>query len=47
MVIDKDLDALTVISDRIYIMEKGQIVWKSESHSDNLTTELKMRYLGV
>ena len=47
LVIDKDIEALTTISDRIYIMEKGQVVWTGESHADNLTTELKMRYLGV
>jgi len=47
LVIDKDIDALLNISDRTYIMEKGRIVWTGDSHGDNLTTELKMRYLGV
>lgn len=47
LVIDKDIKALTAISDRTYIMEKGKVVWTGESHADNLTTELTMRYLGV
>ncbi len=47
LVIDKDIEALTAISDRTYIMEKGEVVWTGVSHTDNLTTELKMRYLGV
>lgn len=47
LVIDKDINSLLAISDRTYIMEKGRIVWTGESHDDNLTTELKLRYLGV
>ncbi len=47
LVIDKDIEALTTISDRTYIMEKGKVVWAGESNSNNLTTELTMRYLGV
>ncbi len=47
LVIDKDIDSLLDISDRTYIMEKGRIVWTGDSHGDNLTTELKVRYLGV
>jgi len=47
LVIDKDIDALLGISDRTYIMEKGKIVWTGASHGDNLSTDLKMRYLGV
>ena len=47
LVIDKDVDALIGISDRTYIMEKGVVVWTGESNADNLTTELKMRYLGI
>jgi len=47
LVIDKDIEALTAISDRTCIMEKGEVVWTGASHTDNLTTELKTRYLGV
>jgi len=47
LVIDKDIQALTTISDRTYIMEKGKVVWSGESHEQNLSTELTMRYLGV
>ncbi len=47
LVIDKDIEALTAISDRTYIMEKGRVVWTAASHGENLTTDLKMRYLGV
>lgn len=47
LVIDKDIKALTAISDRIYIMEKGQVVWNGESNGENISTELTMRYLGV
>lgn len=47
LVIDKDIDALLAISDRTYIMEKGRVVWSGESSGDSLTTDLKLRYLGV
>ena len=47
MVIDKDIDALLAISGRTYIMEKGRVVWSGESGGDSLTTDLKVRYLGV
>lgn len=47
LVIDKDIEALTTISDRSYIMEKGEVVWSGESNEQNLNKELTMRYLGV
>jgi len=47
LVIDKDIEALISISDRTYIMEKGEVVWSGESNSNTLPTDLTMRYLGV
>ena len=47
LVIDKDIGALTAISDRTYIMEKGEVVWSGESTGENLSRELTLRYLGV
>lgn len=47
LVIDKDIQTLTAISDRSYILEKGKVVWSGESNPQNLTKDLTIRYLGV
>jgi branched-chain amino acid transport system ATP-binding protein len=47
LVIDKNVDALTRIADRHYIMEKGQVVWTGDSASLRADEALRHRYLGV
>jgi branched-chain amino acid transport system ATP-binding protein len=47
LVIDKNVDALTRIGDRHYIVERGQIVWDGNSDQLSSDEELQHRYLGV
>ena len=47
LVIDKNVEALTRIADRHYIMEKGLVVWTGDSDALAGDTELQHRYLGV
>ena len=47
LVIDKNVDALTRIGDRHYIVERGQIVWQGSSDELRGDEELQHRYLGV
>jgi len=47
LVIDKNVDALTRIGDRHYIVERGQIVWEGSSQQLSADEELQHRYLGV
>ncbi|MBM3537246.1 MAG: ABC transporter ATP-binding protein [Alphaproteobacteria bacterium] len=47
LVIDKNVDALTRIADRHYVIEKGRIVWSGDSAALQADTALRSRYLGV
>ncbi|MBU1568902.1 MAG: ABC transporter ATP-binding protein [Proteobacteria bacterium] len=47
LIIDKNIEALMVIAERHYIMEKGHIVWSGTSSELHARPELKSRYLGV
>ena len=47
LVIDKNVDALTRIADRHYIIEKGVVVWSGDSVALKADEELQHRYLGV
>ena len=47
LLIDKNLDALTRLADRHFIIEKGRIVWSGDSRELTADPSLKMRYLGV
>ena len=47
LVIDKNVDALTRIGDRHYIVERGQIVWEGNSAELSSNEEVQHRYLGV
>ena len=47
LVIDKNVDALTRIGDRHYIVERGQIVWEGNSSELSSNEEVQHRYLGV
>jgi branched-chain amino acid transport system ATP-binding protein len=47
LVIDKNIDALTRIADRHYIIEKGRVVWSGTSADLRADEALQHRYLGV
>jgi branched-chain amino acid transport system ATP-binding protein len=47
LVIDKNVDALTRIGDRHFIVERGQVVWQGTSEALRADEELQHRYLGV
>lgn len=47
LIIDKNIDALMAISERHYIMEKGQIAWNGTTAELQHRPELKSQYLGV
>jgi len=47
LVIDKNVDALTRIADRHYIMEKGRVVWRGASADLRADRALQVRFLGV
>ncbi len=47
LVIDKNVDALTRIADRHYIVEKGIAVWSGSSAELSAAPEILQRYLGV
>lgn len=47
LVIDKNVDALTRIADRHYIVEKGKVVWQGDSPALRTDEAVQRRYLGV
>jgi branched-chain amino acid transport system ATP-binding protein len=47
LVIDKNVDALTRIADRHYIIERGRVVWSGTSRDLAAAADLQHRYLGV
>ena len=47
LVIDKNVDALTRIADRHYIIERGRVVWTGTSPDLAGAPDLQHRYLGV
>jgi branched-chain amino acid transport system ATP-binding protein len=47
LVIDKNLDALTRIADRHYIIERGRVVWSGSSRALADAPHVQHRYLGV
>jgi branched-chain amino acid transport system ATP-binding protein len=47
LVIDKNVDALTRIADRHYIIERGRVVWSGTSPHLANAPEIQHRYLGV
>lgn len=47
LVIDKNVDVLTRIADRHYIIEKGQVAWSGTSKELENNEEVLHRYLGV
>ena len=47
LVIDKNVDILSHIADRHYILEKGRVVWSGSSVALQAEPALKERYLGI
>ena len=47
LVIDKNVEVLSRIADRHYILEKGRVVWSGGSADLQADAGLKQRYLGV
>ncbi len=47
LVIDKNVDALTRIGDRHFIVERGQVVWQGRSDELRADENIQHRYLGV
>jgi branched-chain amino acid transport system ATP-binding protein len=47
LVIDKNVDALTRIADRHYIIERGRVVWTGTSQALTDKPDIQHRYLGI
>ena len=47
LLVDKNIQALTRIADRHYIIEKGRVVWEADSTQLREDPSLQHRYLGV
>lgn len=47
LVVDKNIEALTHLANRHYIMEKGKIVWSGDSPALIADKEIQHRYLGI
>jgi branched-chain amino acid transport system ATP-binding protein len=47
LVIDKNVDALTRVADRHYIIERGRVVWTGPSRELAAAKDIQHRYLGI
>ncbi len=47
LVIDKNIDVLTEIADRHYVIERGRIVWSGTSRELVAAPQVQHRYLGL
>ena len=47
LVIDKNIDALTRIASRHFVVEKGNVVWTGDSAALRADAAMQARYLGV
>ena len=47
LLVDKNIDALTRIADRHYIIENGKVVWEGTSSELQGDQDLQQRFLGV
>ncbi len=47
LVIDKNVDVLTRIADRHYLIERGRIVWSGSSKELAAAPDVQHRYLGI
>jgi branched-chain amino acid transport system ATP-binding protein len=46
-VIDKNVEALTRIADRHYLIERGRVMWSGSSAALARAVDVQHRYLGV
>ncbi len=47
LVIDKNVQALTRVADRHFLIERGRVVWSGASHELAAAPDVQHRYLGV
>lgn len=47
LVIDKNVEALTQIADRHYLIERGRVVWQGTSDELAAAPDIQHRYLGI
>ena len=47
LLIDKNVEALTRIADRHYIIERGRVVWTGSSQELARASDIQHRYLGI
>ncbi|HVV60809.1 MAG TPA: ABC transporter ATP-binding protein [Pseudolabrys sp.] len=47
LVIDKNVDTLTKVADRHFLIERGRVVWKGSSAELAAAPDVQHRYLGV
>jgi len=47
LVIDKNVEALTRIADRHYVIERGRVVWSGSSAQLANSADIQHRYLGI
>ena len=47
LVIDKNVEALTRIADRHYLIERGRVVWSGNSKELAAAPDVQHRYLGI
>jgi len=47
LLIDKNIDDLSKIADKHYVIEKGRVVWEGSSSEMAVEDNLKSRYLGI
>ncbi|WP_414656074.1 ABC transporter ATP-binding protein [Ferrovibrio sp.] len=47
LVVDKNVEALTRLADRHYVIEKGRVVWQGDSNALLAAPEIQHRYLGI
>jgi branched-chain amino acid transport system ATP-binding protein len=47
LLIDKNVQALTRIADRHYIIERGRVVWSGSSADLARALDIQRRYLGI
>lgn len=47
LVVDKNIEALTRLASRHYIIEKGRVVWQGSSDELRAAPDIQHRYLGI
>ena len=47
LLIDKNVQTLTRIADRHYLIERGRVVWSGTSQDLAAAPEVQHRYLGI